>query len=253
MSKKLFEIEKIQWKLYLSNSGFIETIFKNVNNIKEILIVGKRQNIETSRKKNKWKLPIRRLQIRISSPNQIRSFCLRKNSEGFLIGRVWNASTVNYKDLKPISGGLFCESTFGSTQLGSCVCNRIRWISYPKLPKKLGRTEILTCPYCLTRTIYPAYCETVSIENYQIKSSFFSASKNSIFQLQNNFLFKGGKLLSRVKSLSECLIKIKDNQETICKCKKTKVYIYWFFSIFCICKSCITLTRTPYYGAIHSQ
>lgn len=104
--------------------------------------------------KSKWKLPISQLQICISSPNQIRSICLRKSTGICMLGRTWNSRTVNYKDLKPIPGGLFCASTFGSLHIGICNCKRTWWRRSPKTPKKLRRRNIDMCFYCLTPTIF---------------------------------------------------------------------------------------------------
>jgi hypothetical protein len=100
---------------------------------------------------------VKKLRICVSSPNRIRSICLRQSPEGFLIGRVWNARTVKYKTLKPIPGGLFCERAFGAFQRGICSCKRSQWRLYPKFPKKLGRFEISYCFDCSTQTIYPLY------------------------------------------------------------------------------------------------
>jgi hypothetical protein len=101
---------------------------------------GRNKNKKKSYRLNiryKKKFSIHHLQVRIASPNQIRSLCLRKSSEGFSVGRVWNSRTVSYKDLKPIPGGLFCESAFGPLRGGICACKRTRWRSYPKSPKKI--------------------------------------------------------------------------------------------------------------------
>merc|ERR1739848_732275 len=84
----------------------------------------------------------------------IRFFCLRESPKGLLIGRVWSSRTVDYKDFKPVFGGLFCESVFGPLKRGVCACQRSSWSRHPKLPKKLRRIEVLCCSYCIR---YPFY------------------------------------------------------------------------------------------------
>jgi DNA-directed RNA polymerase beta' subunit len=198
----------------------------------------KKQNVEMPRKKNAWKLPVRQLQIRVVSPRQIRTLCLRQSSEGFLIGRVWNVSTVRYKDLKPIPGGLFCESAFGSLKRGRCACMRMQWRSYPKLPSKLRRVEIASCPYCLTYRIYPII--------------HHKAILGDVSQIQNIPFLKIEQILSKVKLLSKFFKEISSDQRAFCKCKRTKIRIRWFFSVVRICKFCITSTGVPSYGMVSS-
>ena len=105
-------------------------------------------------KRCQFKFPIHKLKICVSSPKKIRSLCIQYSSEGFFMGRVWSAITVAYKDIKPISGGLFCESAFGSLKQGVCACTRTRWRSHPKFPRKLRRIEIMHCFNCFTKTMY---------------------------------------------------------------------------------------------------
>jgi DNA-directed RNA polymerase beta' subunit len=199
-------------------------------------------------KKYKWKFSIHHLQIRVASPNQIRGLCLQKSSEGFLIGRVWNSRTVNYKDLKPIPGGLFCESAFGPMQRGICACKRTRWRSYPKIPKKLRRIEILQCPHCFTKTIY---------SNPSLKNHFF-LEKNSFYWSNLHFPVKKKEDIGHVGLFSEFLrsitLNLKREEEKIikptCKCGKVKIHIQYFLSISRICRVCTTSTRPAFYGKI---
>ena len=106
------------------------------------------------RGKNSLKCSIFKLKILVASTKQIRSNSLLKSWDGLFLGRVWSATTVNYKDLKPMSGGLFCESIFGSIRRGICACEQTHWLKYPKIPNKMRRVEIILCGCCLTPTIY---------------------------------------------------------------------------------------------------
>ena len=117
----------------------------------EVIFIGNSRVFSNVRFK---KCPTQRLKILIASPNQIRTISLRKRSESFLAGRVFGQKTVHYKCLNPVTGGLFCERAFGSTQRGVCACKRTRWKNYPKLPKELRRTKIFFCCHCFTTTIY---------------------------------------------------------------------------------------------------
>lgn len=148
MNRKYYKNPELETIPFLIKRKF------NKSNLIRKININRKQCIKISHKVRSWKLPVQQIQIRVSSPNQIRILCLRQNCEGVIIGRVWNARTVNYKDLKSIPGGLFCESAFGSIQQGSCSCQRIQWRRYPKSPKKLRRIEVLSCSYCLTYTIY---------------------------------------------------------------------------------------------------
>ena len=198
--------------------------------------------------KYKKKFPIHHLQVRIASPNQIRSLCLRKSSEGFLIGRVWNSRTVSYKDLKPIPGGLFCESVFGPLQQGICACKRTRWRSYPKYPKKLRRTEILYCSHCFTKTIYSdPYCSFFEKKNFYRTNLRFLVKKKKGIKMKDSGIFSDflGALTLNLKRKEDSRIK-----ETTCKCGKVKLHIQFFLSISRICRLCKTSTKPAFYGKI---
>jgi DNA-directed RNA polymerase beta' subunit len=253
MLNDILKKENLKWVPALNEKiSHLNNFLENIDLTKPTFSSRKQKNVEMFGKKNTWKLPVQQLQIRVVAPRQIRALCLRQSSEGFLIGRVWNASTVRYKDLKPIPGGLFCESAFGSLKRGRCVCTRIQWRSYPKLPKKLGRFEITSCPYCLTYRIYPIfYYNSIFVGVSPIENSFFSSSKSTISWLQNIFLSKIEQTLSKVKSFFKFFKEIHLDQKISCKCKRTKIYIYWFFSVVSICKFCITSTGVPFYGLVH--
>lgn len=94
------------------------------------------------------------LNVRIASSIKLRWLCTCKTSEGLIVGHIWNEIIVNYKNQKPFSGSLFCESIFGPLNRGICICKKIYWKNYPQIPKKLIRFKILYCLYCSTQTIY---------------------------------------------------------------------------------------------------
>ena len=60
----------------------------------------------------------------IASPEQIRRWAQRKLPNGSVIGEVTCGKTVDYKTLKPLRDGLFCERIFGPTKDFHCACNR---------------------------------------------------------------------------------------------------------------------------------
>nr|BBI28725.1 beta' subunit of RNA polymerase [Dinophyceae sp. MRD-151] len=198
--------------------------------------------------KYKEEFPIHYLQVRIASPNQIRSLCLRKSSEGFSIGRVWTSRTVNYKDLKPIPGGLFCESAFGPLQRGICACKRTRWRSYPKSPKKLRRTEILYCSHCSTKTIYSDPYNSFFEKNFSHWPDLhFQAKVKNYEKIKDLGLFSNF-LRTLVLNLGR-----RENsslKKTTCKCGKVQLHIQFFLSISRICRLCKTSTKPAFYGKI---
>ena len=72
----------------------------------------------TFRRKRELKLAQRRIlvdsiQIGLASPDQIRGWAERDLPNGRKIGQVVNPKTVDYKTLKPVRDGLFCERIFG--------------------------------------------------------------------------------------------------------------------------------------------
>ena len=83
----------------------------------------------TFRKKRELKLYQRRvlidsIQIGLASPDQIRAWAERKLPNGKRVGRVANSKTVDYKTLKPVKDGLFCERIFGPVRDNLCACGK---------------------------------------------------------------------------------------------------------------------------------
>ena len=208
-------------------------IFYSFFNTSKTYIVS--SNLKDTNAKNQ---PIRRLQIFVAPPNQIRDLCLQTSPDGFLTGRIWNAKTINYKDLKPIPSGLFCERVFGPLQLGICSCKRTRWRHFPKFAKKLNRIKVFSCYFCLIRTIYCLF--------------YYKKKINTIYH--SSIKFEKKKAILIVPFLLEFLkivdIQIRKKQkstQTTCLCGRKILYIHSFFSISQICLFCISPTCTPRY------
>jgi hypothetical protein len=203
-SFQLFYVYKIKTNLKMIDTDFKKKVARKneqffYNNSKRIIY------------KDESNLPTCQLKVRIASPIKLRWLCTRKTSEGFTIGNINNAKTVNYKTQEPFPGGLFCEAIFGPLNRGICACKKTHWRSYPIIPKKLIRFQILRCLYCSSQTIY-------SIRK--------PISTFKIFQVNTK----------------QCLKKLS------CKCRRTKIHLFEFFQIIRICGSCITPTKTPIYG-----
>lgn len=45
-------------------------------------------------------------------------------------GEILNTNTINYKTLKPITGGLFCAKIFGSIKDNECLCGYYKGIQF---------------------------------------------------------------------------------------------------------------------------
>jgi len=84
------------------------------------------------------------LLLGIASPDQIRRWAQRKLPNGSVIGQVLYAKTLDYKTLKPLRGGLFCERIFGPTKDFYCACN-----------KRQPKNDVRFCPDCEVE-YYPA-------------------------------------------------------------------------------------------------
>ena len=96
----------------------------------------------TFRKKRELKLAQRRIlvdsiQIGLASPDQIRKWAERELPNGKKVGRVANPKTVDYKTLKPVRDGLFCERIFGPVKDYFCSCG-----------KRQGSSRAQFCPEC---------------------------------------------------------------------------------------------------------
>jgi DNA-directed RNA polymerase beta' subunit len=66
------------------------------------------------------------LEIGLASPYQIREWAQRRLPNKTLSGEVLTSKTVDYKTLKPIRDGLFCERIFGPIKDFVCACGKKR-------------------------------------------------------------------------------------------------------------------------------
>nr|YP_009106350.1 beta' subunit of RNA polymerase [Fusochloris perforata]AIT95206.1 beta' subunit of RNA polymerase [Fusochloris perforata] len=64
------------------------------------------------------------IEIGIASPETIRRWAQKTLPNGKVVGEVTSSQTVNYKTLKPIKDGLFCEKIFGPVENFVCSCGK---------------------------------------------------------------------------------------------------------------------------------
>ena len=87
------------------------------------------QDVLTFRRKRELKLSQRRvlidsIKIGLASPTQIQKWAERELPNGKKTGKVANPKTVDYKTLKPVKDGLFCERIFGPVKDFVCACGK---------------------------------------------------------------------------------------------------------------------------------
>jgi len=93
--------------------------------------------------------PFETVRIRLASTQEIRNWAIRRFWNGQCLGEVTTAETLNYRTLKPVFHGLFCERLFGPVKNWECQCGRLK---FPRPP----RAE-LWCPTCvvqITRAVH---------------------------------------------------------------------------------------------------
>ena len=83
------------------------------------------------------RIPVESIQIGLASPEKIRQWADRILPNGKIVGQITNSQTVNYKTLRPVKGGIFCERIFGPIKDFECACGRKK----DKFSKKF-------CPDC---------------------------------------------------------------------------------------------------------
>jgi DNA-directed RNA polymerase subunit beta' len=83
------------------------------------------------------RIPVESIRIGLASPEQIKQWANRTLPNGKIVGRITNSQTVNYKTLRPVKGGFFCERIFGPIKDFECACGR----------KKNKKTQKF-CPEC---------------------------------------------------------------------------------------------------------
>eukprot|EP00884_Botryococcus_braunii_P001559 jgi/Botrbrau1/11403/Bobra.0151s0030.1 len=77
-------------------------------------------------KSSKRRVLVDSIEIGLASPEQIREWSRRILPNKVLSGEVLTPKTVDYKTLKPIKDGLFCEKIFGPTRDFICSCGKKR-------------------------------------------------------------------------------------------------------------------------------
>nr|YP_002327474.1 RNA polymerase beta' subunit [Vaucheria litorea]ACF70891.1 RNA polymerase beta' subunit [Vaucheria litorea] len=78
------------------------------------------------------------ININLASPERIIEWAEHVLPNGEVIGQVKSPETLNYKTLKPVMEGLFCERIFGPTKSWECYCGKY----------KLVHHQGLTCERC---------------------------------------------------------------------------------------------------------
>lgn len=72
-----------------------------------------------------------KIRIGIASPEDIRSWSLRKDQNGQVISyEIKKPETINYRTFKPERDGLFCERIFGPVKDWECSCGRYKKVKY---------------------------------------------------------------------------------------------------------------------------
>ena len=66
------------------------------------------------------------IRIGLASPERIKEWANRTLPDGTTVGRITSSQTVNYKTLRPVKSGLFCERIFGPIKDFECACERKR-------------------------------------------------------------------------------------------------------------------------------
>ena len=72
------------------------------------------------------RISVESIRIGLASPERIKEWADRTLPDGNTVGRITNSQTVNYKTLRPVKSGLFCERIFGPIKDFECACGRKR-------------------------------------------------------------------------------------------------------------------------------
>nr|YP_009538654.1 RNA polymerase beta' subunit [Phacus pleuronectes]AYQ93660.1 RNA polymerase beta' subunit [Phacus pleuronectes] len=83
------------------------------------------------------------IKINLASPKKILKWSERSLPNGELLGKVTKSETVDIKNLKPITNGLFCEKIFGPIKSNQCHCKL-----YKKIKMKKDNFNLIICPKC---------------------------------------------------------------------------------------------------------
>nr|AYQ93412.1 RNA polymerase beta' subunit [Lepocinclis tripteris] len=150
------------------------------------------------------------LKINLASPSQILKWAERSLPNGQLIGKVTKFETVNYKNFKPISGGLFCEKIFGPEKDYQCLCKL-----YKKIKIKKIKNKITICPNC--------HVQITSSNIRRYRMGFIELNFPSVHKwfFKNNPSYISSLLLEKSKNLDSLIYQksyisiTKKNNETI--------------------------------------
>lgn len=83
---------------------------------------------------------IRKLQIKLASPEEIKEWATIKIDNSKFVGQVKTGDTVNYKTLRPVMEGLFCEKVFGPFKDFDCPCGKNK--------RNVNKKPDPFCKYC---------------------------------------------------------------------------------------------------------
>ena len=73
------------------------------------------------------------IKINLASPERIREWAEHILPNGEIVGQVKSPETLNYKTLKPVMDGLFCEKIFGPVKSWECHCGKYKLVHHQGL------------------------------------------------------------------------------------------------------------------------
>jgi DNA-directed RNA polymerase subunit beta' len=73
------------------------------------------------------------IKINLASPDRVIEWAQHILPNGEIIGRVKSPETLNYKTLKPVMDGLFCEKIFGPVKSWECYCGKYKLVHHQGL------------------------------------------------------------------------------------------------------------------------
>jgi DNA-directed RNA polymerase subunit beta' len=82
------------------------------------------------------------ININLASPERIKEWAERILPNGEIIGQIKNPETLNYKTLKPVMDGLFCEKIFGPIKSWECHCGKYKLVHHQGLICEKCQVEI---------------------------------------------------------------------------------------------------------------
>lgn len=66
------------------------------------------------------------VKLNVASPEQAKKWAERQVPGGEFVGELLNSDTLNYRNLSPEAGGLFCQKIFGPVNSWKCACGKYR-------------------------------------------------------------------------------------------------------------------------------